>query len=834
MEQETSFERQRRQDFETADEQAIWESMTDEGLIAPEGGTRWPARARPATRLASTTRLPALTELIGRERELAMTKQLLESPAIRLLTLTGPGGVGKTRLALQLAEAVRAAYPDGVIWAALAPLRDADLVIPTIARAAGLGEIAGRDPRDALRAFLQDRRALLVLDNFEHVLDASPEIADLLIACRGLDVLATSRAPLNVQGEQEYVVPPLELPATRSGENAGASASEAASVRLFIRRAQAVSPAFALNSSNAAAVADICRRLDGLPLALELAAARTKILSPQALRARLSQQLGLLTGGPRDAPPRLQTMRAAIAWSCDLLASDEQRSFRRLAVFAGGFTLEAAEAIHDAPNAGDSCGAELSEGPVAAALDAIASLVEKSLIQQTVTPEGESRFSMLSTIRDFGLEQLESAGESAAIRQRHAVWFRDLAEIAERDWFGPNHALWQDRLELEIDNLRAAFEWSIQAGGRATLWRLTNALWFFWFGWGAPSEGRGWFARLLASGEAPSAGLRVRALIGAGLLAMAQGDFDAASGFLEPGWAEAVQIGDRASVGRALFGLGVVAQDEGDPKLAETRFQSALAEFEAASDDQWIATTLNNLGLVIARQGNTSHGEALLRRALSMHEAMGYEPGAALGRRFLGQVAQLRGDDEAATRLFLDSLLPDWRRSQGWHVANSLEGLAGIAVRRRRPELAARLLAAATVIRDQIGVPVEPALRPGHEALIASARAAITSEAFNEAWLSGQEHGVEAAIDSARELLAAPETVTAHPAAQKDRLPGGLSEREAEVLRLIATGLTNAQTAERLFISPRTVDAHLQRIYDKLGVARRAEAIRFALEEGVV
>jgi len=436
--------------------------------------------------------LPAQpTALLGRETEVAATRALLEQAGARIVTLTGPGGTGKTRLGLQVGAELVEAFGDGVWFVPLAAIADPDLVVPAIAQPLGVREIPGEPLLTTLQEYLQKKHALLLLDNFEHLTAAAPAISALLAACPGVQVLVTSREPLRIAGERELPVSPLSLPTERQARGLPPAALlEYSAIRLFVERAQAVKPDFTLSEATAADVTAICRRLDGLPLAIELAASRVRVLPPRQLLSRLDTRLKLLTGGHRDLPARQQTLRAAIEWSHDLLDPDEQTLFARLAVFSGGCTFEAAEAI---------CAAAGELG--LDVLDGLDSLTQKSLLRPDEGDDGESRFTMLETIREYGLDRLDATGDAAMVRRTHAGYFLTLAEKAEPELTGPDQVAWLNRLNAEHDNFRSALGWLEQADGAETRLRIVAALWRFWWMHGHLAEGRGWLDRALAGAD---------------------------------------------------------------------------------------------------------------------------------------------------------------------------------------------------------------------------------------------------------------------------------------------------------------------------------------------
>jgi len=585
---------------------------------------------------------PQLTSFVGRTNELVMVVELLLRPDVRLLTLTGAGGAGKTRLAVRVVEEVLLGFVDGVRFVDLAPVSDPALVSLAIARALQVTEGGSPSLLDAVAAHLGDRSMLLVLDNVEHVVLAAPVATQLLVACPGLKVLVTSRVLLRVSGEHVYAVPPLTLP--QPGHQLPvADVARFEAVRLFVTRAQAVKPGFALTRENAPAVVEICQRLDGLPLAIELAAARVRLLAPQAMVARLGNRLALLTGGVRDHPARQQTLRAAIDWSYDLLSTEEQELLAALAVFVGGCTMEAAEAI---------CGSVRRPD----ILEGVASLLDSSLLRQQERPNGEVRLDMLETIREYALARLAEGGEAAAVARRHADYYMGLAETGDLELAGPRQAEGLHRLEGEHSNLRAALAWALDQDAAEMALRLCASLWVFWSVGGYVSEGCRWLEQALARGGGVTSPARARALNGAGLLAWKQGDFERGERYLEESIQVYHAVGDREGAAAAVQNMGATFRVQGRYRLAKAYFEQSLQLHSELGAKRGISYALRELGMLELRSGEDARAETLCKQSLALQRELGDEQAVVGTLCWLGLIALAQGDDERAMRLQDESL----------------------------------------------------------------------------------------------------------------------------------------------------------------------------------
>ena len=677
------------------------------------------------------------TPLVGRERDVAAVQSMLETEGARLVTLTGPGGVGKSRLALEVADRTKYRFSDGAAFVALAPVGDPDFVVPTLAQALGLREAGGLPAGEQLRGYLADKRLLLVLDNLEHLLGFAPELATLLTDCPSLLILVTSRASLRLRGEQEYQVGPLSVPDPTQGPKAEAVAASPAA-DLFIERARAANPAFSVNQNNAAAVAAICRRLDGLPLALELAAAKTRLLGPTDLLSRLEEALE--AGGARDLPERQRTMRGTLDWSHDLLSEDQEGLFRRLSVFLGGFTLDAAEAVGAA-----------SEAAAADVLGLLGVLVEQSLVVVKLDALGGTRYGMLEPIRQYALGRLRESGEEEPVRERYAAYYRSLAERAERELKGPRQAEWMDLLERENANLRAALLWTAGRTGEEGL-RLAVALRRFWSVRGHLEEGRRWLESALASCPATPPSLRAKALGGLGEIALERGERGPAKELFGESLALGRSSEDPAVVASALRGLAEAALWERDHRRAALLCEESVALQREARDEQGLATSLNISGLVEIQRGDHERALALLEEGLTSAREAGDEWAVAVNLGNLGWAHLGRGDHELAARSFGESLERHLELGEKWLAADCLDGLARVASEQGNPVRAARSWGVAEALSEDIGATTAPLDRAAYERHLVEARARLGGAAFAAAWAEGRamtpEEAVEEVLDA--------------------------------------------------------------------------------------
>src|SRR6266568_2798467 len=607
-----------------------------------------------------------LTPLLGREQEVVTACTLLRRPDVRLATLTGTGGIGKTRLAVQVATELLADFADGVYFVSLAPISDSELVVHTIAQTLEVKESGTRPLMDLLKAFLKDKYVLLILDNCEQLLPAAPHVADLLTSCPHLNIFVTSRAALHVQGEHEFLVPPLAVPDLTHLPVQGAL-SQYAAVALFFQRAQAVKPAFQLTNSNARSIAEICVRLDGLPLAIELAASRIKLLSPQALLTRLSQRLHLLTGGALDAPARQQTLRNTIEWSYQLLDADEQQLFRRLSVFVGGCSLEAIEVVCTAP---DADAASLS------VLDGVTSLIDKSLLQQREQEGEEARLMLLETIREYGWEALAASGEMEANQRAHALYYLELAEKAEQEIEGPLQVRWLQQLEREHDNLRAALRWSLEQGeagySMETALRLGGALRAFWLRHGPMSEGRTFLERALTGSKGVVTATRAKSLLAATSLATHLGNMDRAESMAQESLALCRELRDTWGIAHSLLQLGRAASYRGNFPVARPLLEEALALCREVGNMWGITFALEELGYLALQQGDHVRARALFEESLAIERELGDTLNIAATSLRLAEVHFVsQGDQATVYALLKEGLALSREVGNTWGIAFS-------------------------------------------------------------------------------------------------------------------------------------------------------------------
>ena len=673
------------------------------------------------------------TRFVGREKEVAAAKELLLRQDVRMVTITGPGGIGKTRLAVEVASGLVERFPGGTHFIPLAALSDSGLIPSVIVQTLGIREAGVTSPLEILKKNLQDSlRApmLLLLDNFEHLIPAAPTVAELLAMTPHLKILVTSRAALHVYGEHEFPAPPLRLPDARSAPSLDVL-SQYSAIALFVQRAVAAKPGFELNLENARSIIEICARLDGLPLAIELAAARLKVLSPSSLLTRLASRLHLLTGGARDLPQRQQTLRATIDWSYDLLSPAEQKLFRRLSVFVGGCNLEGVEAVCYTKSDLD---VDL--------LDGMASFVDKSLLQQFEQANGESRFSMLETIREYALEKLEASGELEQMQRHHAAFFLAFAEEAEPHLHGRKPAEWLKRLEEEHANIRAALRWSLayDAGMAA---RLGAAIRYFWVFQGHLAEGLALSQDILRLCDRAPTAVRGNLLSMAGNLAKFQGDYETARRMYEEGLSDGRSAHDLRQVSLSCRGLGGLAYEQGDYPTARGFAEEALAAARQSNDRFGIARSLSMLGDLARSQGDDAAARPLYEEALAICRQLDRTYSTANILTNLAAAEFGEGNYTAAYSHFTEGLTMH-RESDDEiiggkiDISYALDGLAALAVLRGETELAAKLAGAADHLRESINYNVEPAERRFRDTYLASLHTVLSEDDFSRAYGQGR------------------------------------------------------------------------------------------------
>jgi predicted ATPase/transcriptional regulator with XRE-family HTH domain len=763
----------------------------DQARLLTEAGDKAPWRTLHTLRTLEhlqrrPNNLPAQrTSFVGREEVVAAVCSTLRVKAARLASITGPPGIGKTRLSLRVATELLEEYRDGVFFVPLASAPNGDLVASTIEQALKVRESTDRPASEGLKQYLHGRHMLLILDNFEHVMAAAPLVSELLVAAAGLTIIVTSREPLHVYGEHVVQVPPLTLPGVRVAPSLEQAARYEA-IRLFTDRAVAVKRDFAITGENARTVTEICRRIDSLPLAIELAAARVNVLSLSTILQRLDDRLQLLAHGPHDLPPRQQTIRAAIDWSYNLLIPGEQRLFRQLSVFPGKWKVETAQAV--------------LEGDEASIAHGVESLLSKNLLRQEGGATGEQWFSMLETIRAYASEKLLESGEGQ-MRQMHAAYYLSLSEEASPQLNGAEQSAWLQRLEMEHDNLLGALSYSTEREDTETVLRMGIALWRFWDLRGHPREGLRWLLEGLAAATASNANVPVsllgNAFNSAGNLAWTTGDYALARRMHEHGLALRRQLGDKLRIASSLNNLGLVAQDVGDYEQARALYEESLQICRELDDKADIASTLNNLGITILALGDhdmaASLGEEslslwqeledafgialsfnnlgevarsrqdfvaagpLYEQALTLYRELGYRQGVAYALNNLGLVAYHRQEIERAASLFREGLSILGEEGDMRAIVESLFAIAGVALSQGEARRAVRLLGSAAAALEASGVPLYPLDHREYDRILSASRLQLKGQAWQVAWDEGQAMPVEHAIAYALEELSQPE-----------------------------------------------------------------------------
>ncbi len=794
-----------------------------------------------------------LTTFIGRERELRELRHLCETA--RLLTLVGAGGIGKTRLALQLAHELQREPACDAIWLIeLAALGDPALVPQAVAASLDIRERPDQPLRETLREALRETRIVLLLDNCEHLIQACADLAeDLLRNCPHLRIVATSRQPLGLAGETCWRVPPLGLPPAHAGSGSDEVAA-AESARLFVERARLALPTFVVTDRNARTLAEICRRLDGIPLAIELAAARMSALGIEQIEHRLADQFHLLGNAAQRGDPRHRTLRATVTWSHDLLAPVDQVVFRRLAVFAGGWTLEAAESV--------CADAGVAREDV---LDHLARLVDQSLVQAE-GQEGSARYRLLETLRQFAVEQLDGAAEGSLIRDRHRDWYLALAEQADADLNGPRQGEWLEVLDREQDNLRAGLQWSLSSGSIEQALAMAVACSYFWQirGHRYRSEGRRWLEDAIAASESDRASPRARgrALYWAGTFAAEQFDFDTARARLQAALELWQSLDNERGVAEAQLGLATVYRDMAEYERAEELLRDSLARSRQLGDRLKVARVLRVLGNVALRRGDGNGAAAVLGESLEILQALGENHLVGHVWDHIGEAEQLRGQLQRAleahrrgaelleaagceegvnTSLYLRARVAQRRDAPDQALtlaARSLRGYRVLGNRRDLPaglelvaeclsrgdaERAAQLFGAADALRLSMRLPLPPAERASYERGVASLRQTLGHDAFEAAWAAGRALGRDSAIDLSIACAEKPSAT---------RIP--LTRRELDVALLVNRGLSNKEIANDLSVSVRTAEAHVTHVLNKLGLHSRSQLAVWVVEHGLL